>query len=442
MVDKLFRYLVVGMLFAGLTAGSLNRGSMASAAEQGGFSASSAVLIGSSGQYIGAYSMSEPPGYPAAECVGHGIVVDMYSPGYVFVSSSVYALTQKAVIAPVVYQRLANGSYSKLYTGGNIQIPLNSNNPVAVPIITSFLSLPIGPDYVYAFHIEWQRAADSVFLGSVDVANTIYHRTIDGNELPNGSVCGGLKSPSVVSNTTTGTVNSVTPLTLQYFPTKTVVPITWDGKQIGSVTTGPTSFTNGSFVVPAAPMGPHTVQFNYGHWSAKFNYVVKPRIKLIPSTVGRGQTVNVSLRGFAKYETVNIRWKKGTSWVQIGQVKTSSTGSANVYLKVPTWAPNGSASVRGDGTYGHAQTNAITVSGGAPLTSSAVKTATPTPTATPAATSTPIPSATPDLPAASPTAVPTESATPAEETPVATETATPESSPTTTAEAAETPSPT
>jgi hypothetical protein len=284
-------------------------------------------------------------------------------------------------------------------------------------------------------------------LGSVDVANTIYHRTIDGNELPNGSVCGGLKSPSVVSNTTTGTVNSVTPLTLQYFPTKTVVPITWDDKQIGSVTTGPTSFTNGSFVVPAAPMGPHTVQFNYGHWSAKFNYVVKPRIKLIPSTVGRGQTVNVSLRGFAKYETVNIRWKKGTSWVQVGQVKASGTGSANVDIKVPTWAPNGAASVRGDGTYGHAQTNAVMVSGGAPLTGSAVKTATPTPTPTKtpavAATSTPSPVSTvvPETPEATAT-IPVETPTPEVTESPATETATPEPSPTATAEPTETPSPT
>jgi hypothetical protein len=411
------------------------------AAEQGGFTAS-AVEMGKTG-LTGNYSLPEPPGYPLPGCIATGGTLKMYDPGYISVGAINYFYTQKAVVTEAVFQRRADGSYSLFQTGNSVEVPLNFNYPVAAPVITSFSYLPVGPDYVIAYHIDWQRAVDSVSLGSVDVAYSLYHRELDGKVLSNASVCGGLRSPSVVTNTSTGTVNSTTSFTLQYFPTKTVVPILWDGKQIGSILTGPTSFTDGSFVVPAAPTGPHTVQWKYGHWSTKITYTVKPRIKLIPSAVSRGQTVNISLRGYAKNEVVKIRWKKGSSWVQVGQVTTSSTGSANVNVKVPTFAPNGSAAVRGDGSYGHAQTNAVTVSGGAPLTSSAVKpaTPTPTPTKTSTATTTPTPEATivPATPEATAT-TPVETSTP--EATSSPETATPEPSPTATAEPTETPTPT
>lgn len=69
--------------------------------------------------------------------------------------------------------------------------------------------------------------------------------------------------------------------------------------------------------------------------------------------------------------------------MQIATVTTSSIRSANIDVKVPvpTWAPDGAASVQGDGSYGHVQMNTVTVSGG-PLTTSTIKTATPSPTPT------------------------------------------------------------
>jgi hypothetical protein len=434
-----------------LLLGVAKQGSHADAAESGGFTAS-AVEIGRSG-WPGNYSLPEPPGYQPATCLAGGSYIQMASPGYPSIGASGYSFSaQKAVVTEAIYQRRADGSFV-LYGMGlsSVEVPLNFNYPVGAPISEPFSYLPIGPDYVLVYHIEWRRAIDSALLGSVDAALTVYHREIDGKVLSNASVCGGLKSSSVVPSATTGSVNSTTGFTLQYFPTKTVVPITWDGKQIGSILTGSGSFTDGSFIVPAAPMGPHTVQWKYGHWSTKITYTVKPRIKVIPSAVSRGQTVNVSLRGYAKYETVNIRWKKGTSWVQVGQVKTSGTGSANINVKAPTWVKDGPTSVRGDGSFGHAQTNAVTVSGGSPLTSSTVKTPTPTPTKTPTATPTKTPMATatgtpspeatavPSTPEATAT-TPVETATP--EPTSSPETRTPEPSPTATVESTETPSPT
>jgi hypothetical protein len=127
--------------------------------------------------------------------------------------------------------------------------------------------------------------------------------------------------------------------------------------------------------------------------------------------------VNISLRGFGARETVLIRWQRGSSWIQLAQVTTSSTGSANIDVKVPTWAPDGAASVRGDGPIGRAQTNAFIVTGGpfAPATGN-----TPTPTATATLTPTPSPTATIEL------TMPAETAT---VEPTATETALPAASP-------------
>jgi hypothetical protein len=149
-----------------------------------------------------------------------------------------------------------------------------------------------------------------------------------------------------------------------------------------------------SLRIPAAPMGSHTLQWRYGTWSTSINYIVKPRIKIIPDAALRGDTVNVSLRGYAAHETVRIRWKRGGSWVEIARVPTRSTGSANIDVTVPTFVPDGLTSVRGDSTNptgGRAQTNVFKVVGG-PLAASTVQSPTPqpSPTATAAPSETPI----------------------------------------------------
>jgi hypothetical protein len=325
-----------------------------------------------------------------------------------------------------------------------VDVVANFSYPVAAQVSTPFNYLAVGPDYVLAYHFDWKAPNQVGSVATADVAYTLYHREYNGTVLSNASIC-NLRSPVVGVNTSTGIVGSTVNYSLQYYPIHAQpVAITWDGKQIGTVLTTNYGSTGGSFAVPASPMGTHSVHWKYGHWDTHITFTVKPRIKVSPSSnVARGSTVNVSLRGYAKYETVSIRWKKGTSYVKVASVTTSSTGSANIDVKVPAWVPNGGTSVRGDGTYGHAQTNSVTVSGGAPLTSSAVKPATPTATAT----STPIPQptetpATVEATPAAPSATPTETASPFTETPAAGETATPEPSPSVTAEPTDTPSPT
>jgi hypothetical protein len=192
------------------------------------------------------------------------------------------------------------------------------------------------------------------------------------------------------------------------------------------------------------------VRFSVGSIGTERSFTVKPSIKVTPSTVSRGQTVTVSLRGYKKNETVRILWKKGLTWVEIARVTTSSTGSKDVALRVPSWAPSGAASVRGDSlnvSGGHAVTSAITVNTVSVRSSDATKAPTPTPTktATPpptaTATATVAPTQTPEAsptvepttpvstPEVSPTAPPTE--TPSADTPSPEPTETPTMEPTT-----------
>lgn len=135
---------------------------------------------------------------------------------------------------------------------------------------------------------------------------------------------------------------------------------------IGTFQTNSAGAATGSFPVPATPGGPNQqITFSLGGESRTALFEVAPRIKINTQPGVRGQLVDVSLRGYAKQETVRIRWKRpdGT-WVQLATVVTSNTGSANVWVTVPGWAPNGNNSVRGDGTVFRQQTNVANIQGG------------------------------------------------------------------------------
>lgn len=155
-------------------------------------------------------------------------------------------------------------------------------------------------------------------------------------------------------------------------------------------------------LVPAVPAGTYPLTVTRGDGkSATITYTVIPRIKITPTPAPRGSTVNVSLRGFAARTSVAIRWKRGSSFVTVATATTSGTGSANVMVTVPTWAPDGDQVVRAQAASGpNAQTSVFKVAGG-PLTSAVIPkpTSTPTPSPSPTATATstlvPSPSATP-----------------------------------------------
>jgi hypothetical protein len=227
--------------------------------------------------------------------------------------------------------------------------------------------------------------------------------------------------PGVAINPVRGIVNSTVRYSVTGFPHNASVAITWRRVSgatlsIATVNTNSVGAVSGSFRVPATPGGPNQrITFKSGTTSRAVLYEVVPRVKVNTTPAVRGQYADVSLRGYARYETVRIRWKKGTSWITLATVVTSSTGSKNVPVKVPLWAPNGLNSVRGDGTTFRAQTNSVLVSGG-PFNPAAASASMPTPTMTPSpsppATATTTPTVRPTIAVSIETPSPEPSATP------------------------------
>lgn len=86
------------------------QGTRVAAAEEGGYTASAAV-IGSTGSPE-PYSLPEAPGCPTAAYIGSGPALAMYEPGYVTVMASSYFTAQKVVVTESTYQKLANGSHA------------------------------------------------------------------------------------------------------------------------------------------------------------------------------------------------------------------------------------------------------------------------------------------------------------------------------------------
>ena len=450
MYRRFARILVVSVFLISTLLAGLNHG--VAIGQQGDFHAAIKVIAQSGN--IGYYSLAEPPGYPGAHCfyqpTGDGIVnVDRQSADPMTVTSRTSHPQQPVDVITKLYQQLATGSLDLLWSSASLRVTPTTHPEFVNP--TSPPTEPAGPTYVLAYLIKWLNPNNlNAVEGQVEIAYTHYLPTSFPplQTLPDAPVCASIWPPFVETSVSTGIVGSTLDYSVHRYPIKVTVNARWDGIVVDTVHTSKSAKAIGALTIPAAPMGPHTIKWNYGSWVASKMYTIKPRIKVIPSSdVSRGQTVDISLRGFAAHETVRIRWKKGTSYANIATVMTSSTGSANKDVHVPTFVPDGPTSVRGDGTHGHAQTNAVTVSGG-PMSGSTVKAPTPTPTATTTASATETTTASPtvaptDTPEASPsvepttpTATPEETASPTdtqvveEPSPEPSETASPTTTPT------------
>ena len=144
--------------------------------------------------------------------------------------------------------------------------------------------------------------------------------------------------------------------------------------------------------------------------------LVESVLQHMSDALAGGETVKISLRGFAKKEWVRIRWRQDGAWVEIGWIYTSNTGSGELWIPVPAGAADGGNSVRGDGPSARAQTNAVTISGG-PAPALASEAPEPTPVPPLAATPEPEIDEPPATPDAESTAEPALDGTPIPESP-------------------------
>jgi hypothetical protein len=436
---KLFRLVLGVVLLSTWLIGGIAFSRPAHGAAKSGDLSAASKMLSQSGM-IGSWEFASPNS-PEVECY------------YPKETSLPLAMTSASVKVNPAYglssqEIWVDMAVTRRLPGGALQWPrtlIGSASGTATTTIPAKFGFPgkaldLGSTFVQTITIRWMTNGSET--GRIELLATKYRThlteaTVPIQTFPTTDACYPKMPATAELGSAQGTVGANIHFTLTRFPNDPNVGIYFDGTKIAGIATDTLGNAAGSFVVPAAPIGQHTVKFyRYGR-SASVPFTIKPRIKVIPnSALLRGQTVNVSLRGYAAHEMVNIRWIKNGSFVHIAYVTTSSTGSANVNVSVPKWVPDGSTKVRGDGSYGHAQTNAVTVSGG-PFSSSTVK---PAPTQTPPATATPEPTSSAVTETATPetTVAPTEQ--PATPEATVTETATPQ--PTETATPADTETPT
>jgi hypothetical protein len=399
------RFAVVLVCLA-ILAGNLGQAGAQSTAED----AASTMRASGFGPF-GDYSYVDSHDTPGVECDNEAGSVDITVRGLTVYANSLHA-SQNVRAEWDIYDISQAGA--PLVTYSSAEMGASHVTPADFSSQTFFDDL-VGI-YRVIVVIQWLSPAD-VVEGSISFAFQWHAMYTNGTYKGATDAC---YYPTASLTPTSGTVNSTVAYSVRSVHWSAEVAVTWDGTSLGTTTADSFGHAAGSFHVPAAPMGSHTVRWSDGFLAAQRTFTVKPRIKLIPDGALRGDTVNVSLRGYASHETVRIRWKRGTSWVEIARVTTSSTGSANIDVTVPTFVPNGLTSVRGDSvnpTGGRAQTNVFKVVGG-PFATSMSSSPTPTATATntpqpPTATATAtvaltdIPSPTPTTPAEIPTQEPT-----------------------------------
>lgn len=230
-------------------------------------------------------------------------------------------------------------------------------------------------------------------------------------------VQGEITPPSASISPVRTTVNNWIIYAIADFPPNSTVSITWTRLSggtidIGTVQVDSNGAATGQFRVPATPGGPgQTITFAAGTVQATATFEVAARIKVNTNPGVRDEVVDVSLRGYGRQETVRIRWQNPAGqWIELAQVVTSNTGSANVPVVVPAWAAEGLNSVRGDGTQFRQQTNAVQIVS-PPVTPAEEPTPIPTepPTVEPEPTATEPPD---ESPTPEPTETPADPATP------------------------------
>jgi hypothetical protein len=173
--------------------------------------------------------------------------------------------------------------------------------------------------------------------------------------------------PKIVLSPTTGAYASEIQFDLSAFPANANVALTFDGAALAldgapvTVRTDGDGTAHGSFRIPSAAKGKHTIGAESGDEVVTARVNVIPRLRVSPSGGGAGATVRISLTGYAAGETVRVRMRHlNGSYISVpvtlsnGSRTTtptvSSRGSGSFTLTVPSYIATGANAIRADGT--------------------------------------------------------------------------------------------
>lgn len=284
---------------------------------------------------------------------------------------------QRIVWEPRLYQVATTWPNEQVLRSGPAQDQTVTTGSVSFAA-SSFADLSQGAAYIAGGRLAWFSGTTEV--GAIafvfDKHDSFRETTI--RFASNLTSCAPIAPATVALSTYRTTVNVTVHLSGRYFPVSSAVAVTWKGQPIAQTMSDAEGNVTASIRVPAAPIGDYPLGLDGGSlWKPAATLSVAPRIKVIPDGAARGETVKISLRGFAKKDALRVRWKYEGRWIEVGWVTTSNTGSGDLWITVPAWAADGTHSVRADGSRARGQTNAATVFGGPPVISLASENDTP-----------------------------------------------------------------
>jgi subtilisin len=143
-------------------------------------------------------------------------------------------------------------------------------------------------------------------------------------------------------------VDQTVAMTMEGYRPNDIIKIKLDNKVITQTTVNGSGFGTIAVKVPAASKGEHVITAVSHTYGVSQDLRIAPRLRLFPASGIPGSGFEVSLRGFAARQQVAIKWFNGSSYVTLGSVHTSNTGSANVRYYVPSLSYRGGHRIEAD----------------------------------------------------------------------------------------------
>jgi hypothetical protein len=208
------------------------------------------------------------------------------------------------------------------------------------------------------FHLK----AGSPAIDAGQTLTSVKH-DFDGNVRPMGSssdagayesAATAIKADCTLSPAS-GVVYSTLTVICKGFKADEYVTLTWDGSDIAKKRATGGGNATIAFDIPRGVTGRHLVKAtgDLGTVVPSRGFRIVPSISSSPIGGDTGQTINVTLRGYAAGEVISIRFRTapGSSRTVASGIVASSTGTASGTFKVPV-GPAGTYSIEGVGNLG------------------------------------------------------------------------------------------
>ena len=162
-----------------------------------------------------------------------------------------------------------------------------------------------------------------------------------------------------VSAPSGGKPGDVVPVKVSNFAAGSKVYVKFDGDSVGSVVANEDGEGTVQLTVPITPRGFYEIEATNVRKADTTSFSVRPRISLSTRSGAVDAGVNVTLRGFAKGESILLTFDTGPSTRSLVRVTASSSGSASASFVAPS-STAGSHLVAAEGNRGNETSTAFT----------------------------------------------------------------------------------